>query len=663
MVPSIEYKKYREFYYSFKSFVEQHGYYTELFISNDNPQTELALIQRAQAVMAVGLATVTCIKDAETAYREKGFEKVYFIERKPNFDAGYYGFDFVRAGESLAKIMFEKNRKKVILITDSLRYSNEKEFYSGFQAEFDRRKQSVKHLTTNIQRVSLAVLNLLVSREEFDTIVTSNVNFAEEVKNTIEVFFDKKEVPIYTLSPVVSLPERKFHKYELNYSLLGREAAMDMIHKSGEPIHKVTILENDGVRNWTNIEMSDKPARRINVLTLESPEANIMEGLAKLYTEKTGTEVKVSIFSYDEIYEQFLYSEKSDLYDVLRIDVTWLSWFAERLLTPLEEINPQIKEVFKEYIPSLEKKYSFINGKAYALPVTPSAQLLFYRKDLFEDTANKRCFQEKYKKELKVPETFEEYNQIAEFFFEMANKGEVDVKYGTSLTMGNTGVAATEFLARLFGHKKRLYNEKGKIVIYDDAGLMAMQELIETRKYTSPQTSRWWTSTAQEFADGDLAMMINFSNYASEILGRKLKIVENVGLSMVPGGNPIYGGGTLGISKNSNNKEDALSFIRWITKEPVASAMAMLGSVSPCLKTYSKYDIIEAFPWLELSKECFAHSTTNRMPENNANPFDEKRFVNIIGTAVRNVVTGIQSMEESLMQAQKLIDREMNSLL
>ena len=67
----------------------------------------------------------------------------------------------------------------------------------------------------------------------------------------------------------------------------------------------------------------------------------------------------------------------SSLYDIFRIDVTWLSWFAERLLLPLEEIDPAIKEVFSEYLPTLEDKYSYVRGKIYALPVSHSSQLLF----------------------------------------------------------------------------------------------------------------------------------------------------------------------------------------------------------------------------------------------------------------------------------------------
>ena len=660
ILPSIEYKKYREFYYSFKHFIEQNGYITELFLSNENPQTEIELIQRAQAMMATAVVTITCIKEPRDYYAEKGFDKVCFVERKPGFAADYYGFDYEAAGRALAQTTLQKKCGKVLLITDSLRYSNEKEFYTGFQAEFNRQETSFNHMSTNIRRISHTILNMLTASEKIDAIVTSNISFAEEIKKTAEAFNDMGEVPIYTSSTVVSLPERNFYKYEFNYSLLGREVAAAVTQRNAAGTGRACILANDGFRNWTDIKAGKHPAPRIHVLTLESPEANIMQGLAKLYTEETGTEVKISIFSYDEIYEQFLYSQDSDLYDVLRIDVTWLSWFADRFFVPLEEIDPQIKNVFAEYIPALKGKYSYANGKIYALPVTPSAQLLFYRKDLFESNVNKRLYRERYRKELKVPQTFREYNQIAEFFFDLAGEGAADVKYGTGLTLGNTGVASTEFLARLFSHKKRLYDERGWITVNDEAGLVAMCELIEVQKYAPQKTTRWWTTAAQEFASGELAMMINFSNYASEILGHNSKVAENIGFGVVPGGNPIYGGGTLAVSRNSRYKEDAVSFIKWITKEPVASAMAMLGSVSPCLKTYSKYDIIDTFPWLELSKESFAYSTTNRTPEDGAHPFDEKRFLNILGTAVKNVITGIYTMQEALDQAQELIDKELN---
>lgn len=654
LLPSIEYKKYREFYYSLKYYVEKKGYITELLLSGDNPQIETELIQRAQALMAKAVVAVTCIRETHNPYQEKGFEKICFVERKPKFEADFYGFDHTKAGASLAKCIIRKKYPSVALITDSLKYSNENDFYVGFQARCEEAGVTFHSISTDIRRISYTLLNMLVSGEKPEAIVTTSYTFAEKIRRTLESFLASESIPIYTLSPVVPLPENDFNKYELNYSYLGREVASTLVEEPSKPGNH--ILENDGIRNWMDIAVGKSSAKAIHILALESPEAYIMQGLARLYTEKTGIEVKISIFSYDEIYDQFLYSENSDLYDVLRIDVTWLSWFAKRLFIPLDQVDGDIKEALAEHIPSLAEKYSYVNGEIYALPVTPSVQLLFYRKDLFENTVYRRLYQEKYKQELQVPQSFKEYNQIAEFFSGLADSEEIGVKYGTSLTLGNTGVASTEFLARLFSYKSRLFDEAGKIIIKDEAGKKALQDLLQAQKYSAAKPSRWWTTAAQEFAGGESAMMINFSNYASEILGRKSKVVENIGFAMVPGKNPIYGGGALGVSKNSKHKKEAVAFIKWLTKDPVASAMAVLGSVSPCLKTYSKYDIVNAFPWLELSKECFALSTTGRVPENNPHPFDEKRFVNILGTAVKNVMMGVLTIEEALEQAQVFID-------
>ena len=85
-----------------------------------------------------------------------------------------------------------------------------------------------------------------------------------------------------------------------------------------------------------------------------------------------------------------------------------------------------------------------------------------------------------------------------------------------------------------------------------------------------------------------------------------------------------------------------------------------LGSVSPCAKTYNKYDIIDVFPWLELSKDCFSKSHTRRIPADSDKAFDEIKFLNIVGMAVENVLMGFLPVEESLNRAQKLIDEEIN---
>lgn len=663
ILPNIQFRHYRDFYTSLKFYAEKHGYAVNLLISNDNPEEELTLIQQAKSAMTDGLAVFTSLSGTENSYKLAGFSKVCFIERRPDFPADYYGFDYGSAGADMADAVRENGYKKVVLFTDSQRFSNERELAASFIKKAEETgSANVVHISTDVRRIAHSVLSILIEEPDMEAIFTTNIGFAEKIRQIQNSFWGSSHISIHTISPVFTLPEKDYVKYELNYSFLGKEVAehlIKQIHGGGDSSLPSAnhIMDNDGQRKWNLVGLKRPGISCLNVLTLESPEASAMKGLSRLYTEETGTEVKIAVFSYEEIYEAFVNSEDFGIFDVFRLDVTWLSWFAEKILLPMEEIDPEISKVFSEYIPALSDKYSRVNGKVYALPVTPSAQLLFYRKDLFENVAVMRQYQELYKEELKIPKDFEEFNQIASFFTRRINSRS-PVQYGTSLTLGNTGVAATEFLTRFFSYKKNLYQRDGRIVLNDETGAKAMNNLVKARQYISPANVNWWTDSAKAFSDGEVAMSIIFSNYASEILGYKSKIVGKVGCALVPNANPLIGGGSLGIAKRSSHPEDALAFIKWMARDPAASALAALGSVSPCKKTYEIYDIINAFPWLELSKDCFAMSETRRLPPDNQKPFNERKFLSILGTAVKNVIVGVMTPEVALNFAQKAIERD-----
>ncbi len=176
------------------------------------------------------------------------------------------------------------------------------------------------------------------------------------------------------------------------------------------------ILHNDGMRNWLS-KIPGSTCKRLTILTLDSPTARIMENMARIYTDATGIEIKVAICSYDGIHEILSDLGNTDAYDVIRLDHTWLSWFGEHIFAPLSELtSSSAEQLFEPFIPGLVPQYTSVNGVAYAFPETPSAQLLFYRKDLFENTVLQRLYKEQYKEELAPPQDFEHFNRIARFF-------------------------------------------------------------------------------------------------------------------------------------------------------------------------------------------------------------------------------------------------------
>ena len=50
----------------------------------------------------------------------------------------------------------------------------------------------------------------------------------------LQTFQQANQTPIFTLSPITSLPEKDYRKYELNYGLVGKMAAEKIIGDSKE---------------------------------------------------------------------------------------------------------------------------------------------------------------------------------------------------------------------------------------------------------------------------------------------------------------------------------------------------------------------------------------------------------------------------------------------
>lgn len=84
-------------------------------------------------------------------------------------------------------------------------------------------------------------------------------------------------------------------------------------------------------------------------------------------------------------------------------------------------------------------------GQRYALPLDACVQMLFYRKDLFEDELIKREFFELHHRRLEVPGTFSTFDELARFFTRSLHSSSVS-RYGCTETFGRAVLAACDFL-------------------------------------------------------------------------------------------------------------------------------------------------------------------------------------------------------------------------
>lgn len=319
IVPSMECRHYRDFYYCLKNYAEKKGCMAELLITNDSKQTEYNMIQWAKSVMALGVAVITCLNEKEAKEAYAGFKKVCFVERKGAPGSDYIGFDYGLAGEKIADSVQQDGHRKVLIVTNSLKFSNENEFCRGLCTTLGEKKIKFAHITTDSRRLSHSIINTLVQGDEYDAMVTTNVRFAEKMRNVMKNFAPEYHIPIYTMSSIASLPEGDYQRYELNYGLVGKLVAERIIDGTKEEkTERELICENDGFREWNRIDLAKKPAEKLRILAIDSPETMILQGVARLYTEETGTQIEFDVLAYDDLYQQFLKAEHSDYYDIFR---------------------------------------------------------------------------------------------------------------------------------------------------------------------------------------------------------------------------------------------------------------------------------------------------------------------------------------------------------
>ena len=207
---------------------------------------------------------------------------------------------------------------------------------------------------------------------------------------------------------------------------------------------------------------------------------------------------------------------------------------------------------------------------------------------------------------LEVPETFEEYDEIARFFTRRYHKNS-PVSYGTSLVFGSSVVAACDYLPRLKACGGKIFDESGNISLNSEPVKKTLLSYRNAFDYTDRETNSWWRKAMEDFSGGRVAMNIVFANYASIMLhSKESEVLGKIGFAPVPGDCPMLGGGVLGISKDTKKQEACREFLKWIYDEKTAALITYLGGYINHKKIKENLDVLELYPWLEDMDKAFA---------------------------------------------------------
>jgi multiple sugar transport system substrate-binding protein len=319
---------------------------------------------------------------------------------------------------------------------------------------------------------------------------------------------------------------------------------------------------------------SSSTAKAVEIWWFQWAPADGLAELGKDFEAETGIPVRVTqipLASYQE--KAFLeFGGSTTSFDILIGDSQWIGRGATKgLYLELTEWLPSVVDLASIH-PRAAKylcEYPEGSGKWFAAPCETDAVGLAYRKDWFDDPAERAAFQEKHGRELAVPQTWEEFAQVAEFFQRPDQK-----RFGCALPSDRSYDGLTMGVQNLlwaFGGK---WHEDGSNRVaghLDTPGSAAAVEFFKKLMKLGPNGAERldYGQVLESFSNGSTAMLLN---YFAFFPGLHQAFGDKVGFAVVPAGPSgrvaSLGGQGLSISTkiDAARQEQAKKFIAWFLK-------------------------------------------------------------------------------------------------
>lgn len=383
------------------------------------------------------------------------------------------------------------------------------------------------------------------------------------------------------------------------------------------------------------------------------------------FTEETGITVDLEMAPYDNVIqkETLAFESKSGAYDIIAAPYQFLGNLVENeyiqpLSTFMEDESLSIIEDYDEtdIIENLWNASGEWEGELYGVPSNSCIDMLAYRKDLFENEEERAAFKEEYGYELTVPEDWDTYRDVAEFF--TREKGETlageKLKtnfYGVSMCGKRHDATTCEWLNYAWSFGGGVFDDEGNLNINSAESVEALEYFCDLAQF-APEgiASKTWDEQTTEMQQGIAAMSVLFNdNYAALEDPDSSTIVGKVGYTTVPVKEKEvahYGGWGFYIPTDSKNPEVAGVFMQWFNTPEVQKNIALDGGF-PNLQSCYEDEELKEIPYWEGSQKAYEISTTRpRIAE-------WPKMDEILMLQLSNAVTGESTPQEALDQAAK----------
>ncbi len=265
--------------------------------------------------------------------------------------------------------------------------------------------------------------------------------------------------------------------------------------------------------------------------------------------EKAGIRLQIIEVPFEGVYEK----EKTEFvagtgaFDVVTFYPTYIGDFAGNgYLEPLDEyMKKQPPEAWdpnpSDVLAPFWELYCKFGGKVYALPIDGDVHMLMYRKDLFEHPDEQSAFKAKYGKDLKPPETWDDWLQIGEFL--TREKGEklagnvLDRNFYGSAEFAKRGFSFAWFVDRWAAFGEPYFDENMKPLVNSPNAIKALQNFVDSLKNAPPDVRGYgYDELRDAFLKGSVAMVVQWTDVPKKGADpNQSEIAGKIGVGRVPG--------------------------------------------------------------------------------------------------------------------------------
>lgn len=340
---------------------------------------------------------------------------------------------------------------------------------------------------------------------------------------------------------------------------------------------------------WKHIRTEESPLP-VRIMLVEYAVSDMVQALSADFTKETGIPVVVEQVPFAR-WQKVAYSEFAThhpRFDLVAGDSQWMGYgvtngYYANLTDFVKE--HKIDGTFSELSTKDYGEYPPQSGQYYAIPFSGSAIAYAYRKDWFEDPAEKSAFLSRYGYELRAPRTTDELHDVAEFFYRPA-EGRYGFVFQTGSTHDSVSMSYGSFLFGFGGSWGERAVCAADGFVNNEGAVKALDFLKTMYGFTPPNSTNLGFSDAMKsFTSGNTAMLMNpVAGFLQLTSTSTNPYVQSTGyFGTVFGPKSQYGqltGQGLSLLRDASNPDGARKFMEWWIRKDTQEKFAAHGGLT-----------------------------------------------------------------------------------